>query len=456
MSFNRSIQHNGQHSNDEAIILSKVRTSSTHSKYIENYLKSQIASVDKGSEFFRRNEALLTTAHQTEVVPRLIDDGYDAFLFQKQGEITGHFIFQRIGDTLHTFSIKNSGEYLLKMFLSFRDFVISSEPQVDKIRIGIHGLDGKVLTFFKNIKRHETRYNVRIEQDGEIFVRPKPYIHPNAVVESGATIGPFSTVAAFAVVEKGSSIGSYSDICSHTVIKRGAKIGDYNFIDSHCVLNSFVTMGDNNRLGSFVSLGGEPEMRTDIGECGSVCVGDNNRFFEQVVVHRGTGPNGLTRVGNENLFMHGSHIAHDCTVGDGCTIVDGVKLGGFVTLENRVYLSAGVQIAPKCKVGSFANIFASANVVGDIPPYCLAATPRNERVARLIGINKTGLKILGFSEESISSLTTLFRRLFIYRHQPSLQEREVLDEHGIVLADFCSDANNKIIASSRGSRVGRG
>jgi len=227
-------------------------------------------------------------------------------------------------------------------------------------------------------------------------------VHPTAVVHPGARL--HETV----------EVGPYSVIGEKVTIGAGTRVAP------HVVIEGRTTIGERNRIFQFASVGGAPQDLKYAGEDTQLLIGDGNTIRESVTMNIGTvGGGGVTRVGNNNLFMAYSHVAHDCVVGNGCVIANGVALAGHVQLEDSVILGGLSAVHQFTRLGKHAFIAGGSMVVMDVPPYCTAQGDR----AELAGLNVVGLQRHGFSEEQIGRIKEAYKILF----RSKLQLAEAMD-----------------------------
>ena len=227
-------------------------------------------------------------------------------------------------------------------------------------------------------------------------------VHPTAVVHPGARL--HETV----------EVGPYSVIGEKVTIGAGTRVAP------HVVIEGRTTIGERNRIFQFASVGGAPQDLKYAGEDTQLIIGDGNTLRESVTMNIGTvGGGGVTRVGNNNLFMAYSHVAHDCVVGNGCVIANGVALAGHVQLEDSVILGGLSAVHQFTRLGKHAFIAGGSMVVMDVPPYCTAQGDR----AELAGLNVVGLQRHGFSEEQIGRIKEAYKILF----RSKLQLAEAMD-----------------------------
>ncbi|NMO19341.1 acyl-ACP--UDP-N-acetylglucosamine O-acyltransferase [Pyxidicoccus fallax] len=224
-------------------------------------------------------------------------------------------------------------------------------------------------------------------------------VHPTAVVHPGARL--HETV----------EVGPYSVIGPQVTIGAGSRVGP------HVVIEGRTTLGARNRIFQFASVGADPQDLKYAGEDTELVLGDDNLVREFVTLHKGTvGGGGATRIGNGNLFMANSHVAHDCVVGNGCRIGNGSALAGHVTMEDHVIISGLAAVHQFTRLGKHAFISGGAMVTMDIPPY---ATAQGDR-AELVGLNTVGLERSGFTKEQVERIKEAHRILF--RSKLGLQE----------------------------------
>jgi len=193
------------------------------------------------------------------------------------------------------------------------------------------------------------------------------------------------------------------------VIEYDVTLGAGCRVEAHAVIRSGSVLGECNVVHPFAVLGGPPQDRRYEGEPTKLEIGDGNVFREHVTVHRGTvHGGGITRIGGGGTFMAGSHVAHDCTVGDGATLANGTLLGGHVTLGDQITSGGHVAIAPFVRIGAGVFLAGGAMVERDIPPFVIAAGDR----ARVRALNRVGLERAGVSPASRAALEHAFRKIF--------------------------------------------
>ncbi len=216
-------------------------------------------------------------------------------------------------------------------------------------------------------------------------------IHPTAIVDPAAELA------------EGVTVGAYSIIGGQVVVGPETEIGP------HVVIKEYTTIGARCRIFQFAALGEIPQDLKFAGEVSRLDIGDDNTVREFATMHRGTsGGGGVTRVGNGNLFMAYTHVAHDCTIGDGVVMSNAASLAGHITVEDRAILGGFVVVHQFCRLGRHAFIGGASAVTRDVPPYSMAVGNR----AKLVGLNLVGLKRSGFADATIQSLRQAYELLF--------------------------------------------
>lgn len=215
-------------------------------------------------------------------------------------------------------------------------------------------------------------------------------IHPSAVIEDGAQIDPSATVGPFCVV--GSEVVLGADV----VLK------------SHVVISGQTIVGEGTVIFSFAVIGEIPQDLKFKGEASRLEIGERNRIREHVTMNCGTeGGGGVTRVGNDNLFMAGCHIAHDAIVGSNVVVVNNAAVAGHCVIEDDVILGGLSGIHQWVRVGRGAIIGAVTMVTNDVIPYGLVQASRGH----LDGLNLVGLKRRGVARSDITALRAAFQML---------------------------------------------
>lgn len=219
----------------------------------------------------------------------------------------------------------------------------------------------------------------------------QPSIHKLACVDPRAKIAEGVEIGPFCVVGPDVSIGAGTKLLNNVTITGHTKIGANNVIFPNAV------------------LGAIPQDKKFRGETTYLEIGDSNHIRENVTIHLGTGDGGgLTKVGNGNLVMVGSHLGHDVLVGDNCVIANNVLIAGHVQLGNHVILSGAVGIHHKVTVGDFSYAAGMARLTHDVPPFV-----KVEEDDRIRAVNSLGLRRNGFRDDDVNAIEEAIWKLFL-------------------------------------------
>lgn len=216
-----------------------------------------------------------------------------------------------------------------------------------------------------------------------------PGVHPTAVVSADAALAADVTVGPFAVIDGPVSLGP------------GCVVGP------HVHLTGRVTAGANNRFHAGCVIGDSPQHLGYQGEPTEVRIGDGNTFREHVTVHRGMPANGgVTTIGRGNLFMVGSHVAHDCTVGDRAIFANSAVIGGHVAVMDGAFLSGNSCVHQFCRVGRLAMLSGTSSISQDLPPFWIV---QEINIAR--GVNVVGMRRAGIPAAEIQAVRRAYQRI---------------------------------------------
>ena len=224
-------------------------------------------------------------------------------------------------------------------------------------------------------------------------------IHSSSIIDPSAKIADDVEIGPFCLVGAGVEIGSGTRIESHVILKGPMKIGERNHIFQ------FSTLGD-----------GSPDKKYK-NEPTTLVIGNENIIREGVTIHRGTVQDrGETLIGDRNLIMAYSHIAHDCVLGNDIVLTNQAALAGSVHVGDGAILGGYAIVHQFCSLGSYSFCAMGSAVNKDIPAYVkVRGNP-----AKPFGINVTGIKRLGYSKESIEALRSAYRS--IYRKKLTVEE----------------------------------
>ena len=232
-------------------------------------------------------------------------------------------------------------------------------------------------------------------------------IHDSAIVSSSAQIG------------EGCYIGPFCTVGENVVL------GDKVRLESNVVIDGITTIGEGTHIFPFVSIGLAPQDLKYAGEPTSTEIGKNNHIREFVTVHRGTtGGGGVTRIGDGNLLMAQSHVAHDCQLGNDIIMANAATLAGHVEIADRASVGAYSGIHQFCRVGLEAFIGGYSVVVKDAMPF---ATIQGNH-AKCYGLNSVGMRRRGYSRETIKLLDHAFHLLLSAKLNTTQAVTRICDE----------------------------
>ncbi len=212
-----------------------------------------------------------------------------------------------------------------------------------------------------------------------------------------------------AIIDPKAKISSCVSIGAFTVIGPNVEIGENTIIQSHVSIIGNTKVGKNNKIYPFASIGNDPQDLKFDGEVTKLEIGDNNKIREYVTVNPGTkGGGGLTKIGNNCLFMVSSHIAHDCLVEDNVILANNVPLGGHAHIEKNVIIGGNSAVQQFTRVGKSSMIGGMCGVVRDIIPYAMVHGNRSV----LQGLNLIGLRRKNIPNKEILVLTDAYKEIF--------------------------------------------
>ncbi len=224
-------------------------------------------------------------------------------------------------------------------------------------------------------------------------------ISPHALIDSQVKLGKNVSIGAFTVIEGNVSIGDNSQIGSHVVIKGDTQIGE------------------NNRIFQFASVGEDCQDKKYQGEATQLIIGNDNIIREACTIHRGTVQDkGITQIGNRNLFMINTHIAHDVMIDNDCIFANDCNVAGHVKINDWAILGGAAQVHQFCHIGAHSMCGVGTVIVKDIPAFVMAsgypASPH--------GLNTEGMKRRGIDSNGIKQVKEAYR--IIYRQGLSLKD----------------------------------
>ncbi len=227
-------------------------------------------------------------------------------------------------------------------------------------------------------------------------------IHPSSIISSEAKLG------------KNIKIGPFCVIGPNVVL------GDNVELKSHIVIEGFTEIGDETIIYPFASIGTSPQDLKYAGEPSKVVMGKKNLIREYVTIQPGTAAGGMvTTIGDGNLLMLGTHIAHDCVVGNNCIFANNATLAGHVVVGDGAVLGGLAAVRQFVRVGQGAMIGGVTAVVQDVLPYATVAGDR----AKIDGVNIVGMKRNGFDLKEIQAAQNVVSGLFDGEGEDTMAER---------------------------------
>jgi len=211
-------------------------------------------------------------------------------------------------------------------------------------------------------------------------------IHPGAKLSSGVNVGPYS------------------------VIEDNVTLGDNVRVGSHCVITGQTRIGGNTKIYSGSVIGSPPQDRKHSADDNVFLnIGQNNVIREFVTMNPGTAEGGAkTVIGDNNLFMAYSHVAHDCVIGNNCVMANAATLGGHVTLEDSAIIGGFSAVHQFVRLGRLSIVGGCSKVVQDVPPFSMV----DGHPARVIKTNTVGLKRANISKDTMKNLKDAFKIIF--------------------------------------------
>jgi UDP-N-acetylglucosamine acyltransferase len=257
-------------------------------------------------------------------------------------------------------------------------------------------------------------------------------------------IHPTALVSKKAKLDSHVGVGPYSNIGDNVIIGKETSVG------AHCVIEGNTTIGRGCEIFTGAVIGSRPQDLKYKGERVYLEIGDENIIREYCTFNPGTEGGGKTVIGNNNLIMAYSHIAHDCVVGNHCVIANNGTLAGHVTIEDKAIVGGLVAVHQFVRIGTLAIIGGCSKVVQDIPPFSTC----DGHPASVYGLNLVGLRRNNIPKESIEELHRAFKILFneglTTKHALAKIEQEIKQTEEIsYLINFVKSSQRGIVRSCR-------
>lgn len=265
-------------------------------------------------------------------------------------------------------------------------------------------------------------------------IHPTAVVDPSARLADGVVVGPHAVIGAEVEIGEGTEVGSGAQVHGPSII------------------------GRENRIFSLACIGFEPQDLKFAGERTVLEVGDRNHFREFCTVHRGTGKGGgLTRIGDDNLFMAYSHVAHDCFVGSRTVFANAATLAGHVEIHDDVTISAFSAVHQFTRVGRHAYIGGYTVLVQDALPFAKTVGQK----PAVYGLNRIGLERKGMPADSIDRLEKAMRILVreglaLGTALERLRTEIPADDAVQYLIEYLEGSKRGVVRSAPGRRSARG
>jgi len=212
-----------------------------------------------------------------------------------------------------------------------------------------------------------------------------------------------------AIISETSKLGDNVEIGAYSIIGPNVKISNNTKIHSHVNITGNTSIGTGNEIFPFSSIGTPPQDLKYKGEKNSLIIGDNNKFREYVNINPGTEQGGgVTKIGNNNLFMVYCHVAHDCTVSNNIVLANNVQVGGHVSIQNNAIIGGSCALHQFSSIGESSMIGGMTGVLSDVIPFGLSLGNRNN----LAGLNLIGLRRAKVSNENIKIIQEAYNTIF--------------------------------------------
>jgi UDP-N-acetylglucosamine acyltransferase len=237
-----------------------------------------------------------------------------------------------------------------------------------------------------------------------LFLALRPFV----VEYRAMPVHPSARVAATARIAPGAEIAEDVEIGEYVIVEDDVAIGPRTKLEAHVVVKRWTTLGADNQISVGTVLGTDPLDKNFSGERSYLKIGNGNRIREHYTISRGTEPESVTVIGDNNYIMTAGHIAHNCRLGSNIVVCSCALVAGYVEIEDQAFLSGGVGVHQYSKIGRLAMIGGNIRVNKDVAPYFLYS----EFNIKPCGLNLVGLRRAGFAAAEIAALKKAYRLLF--------------------------------------------
>ncbi len=244
-----------------------------------------------------------------------------------------------------------------------------------------------------------------------------------------------------AIVDSHAELADDVSVGPYSVIGADVKIGAGNIIGSHVVIKGPTSIGKENRIYQFTSIGEDPQDKKYAAEITRLEIGDRNTIREFTSMHRGTQQdNCVTKIGDDNLFMAYTHVAHDCIIGNNVIMANGASLAGHVHLNNNAILGGFTLVHQFTQVGQYSFAAMGSAITQDIPPFIMVGG----KPTRPHGINSVGMERNGISAEDIRLIRNAYKIIYKMnlRLEDAIEKMEDMASDSKQLTDMISFLRN--------------
>jgi UDP-N-acetylglucosamine acyltransferase len=233
--------------------------------------------------------------------------------------------------------------------------------------------------------------------------------------------GRLALIDPTAIIDKKAELADDVVIGPYSVIGPDVKIDSGTVIGSHAVIKGPTTIGKQNRIYQFTSIGEDPQDKKYASEITRLEIGDRNTIREFATMHRGTQQDHcVTQIGNDNLFMAYTHVAHDCIIGDHVIMANGASLAGHVCLNSHAILGGFTLVHQFTKIGQYSFAAMGSAITQDVPPFIMVGG----KPTKPHGINSVGMERNGISSEDIR----LIRKAYKIIYKTNLRLEDAIDQ----------------------------
>ena len=244
-----------------------------------------------------------------------------------------------------------------------------------------------------------------------------------------------------AIVDSHAELADDVTVGPYSVIGADVKIGAGTIIGSHVVIKGPTSIGKENRIYQFTSIGEDPQDKKYAEEITRLEIGDRNTIREFTSMHRGTQQdNCVTKIGDDNLFMAYTHVAHDCIIGNNVIMANGASLAGHVHLNNNAILGGFTLVHQFTQVGQYSFAAMGSAITQDIPPFIMVGG----KPTRPHGLNSVGMERNGISTEDIRLIRNAYKIIYKMnlRLEDAIEKMEDMASDSKQLTDMISFLRN--------------